>query len=142
MPSVFTRIVQGQLPGHFIWADEICFGLLSINPITPGHSLVIPRAEVDHWLDLDPAQASHLMTVAHHVGSAINDLWSPARVGLMIAGFEVPHTHLHVIAINTMADMSFENAASAVADGELAEGARNIRSALGAAGFAEFAPSP
>jgi len=130
MPSVFTLIINGELPGHFIWSDEHCVAFLSINPITNGHALVVPRTEVDHWLDLDVETAAHLMTVGHKVGKAIQTVFLPERVGLMLAGFEVPHTHLHVLALNSMGDMSFANAATEVDHGELAEFAAQLKAVL------------
>ena len=142
MPSVFTLIINGDLPGHFIWSDEQCVAFLSINPITDGHALVVPRAEVDHWLDLDADAAAHLTTVGHHIGKAIEQVFAPERVGLMIAGFEVPHTHLHVLALTTMADMSFANAAAEVDHAELAQFADRLRSSLAAAGFGANAQPP
>lgn len=134
MASVFSLIINGDLPGHHLWSDDVCVSFLSINPITDGHALVVPRAEVDQWTDLDADIAAHLMTVSHHVGVAIKTVFSPERIGLMIAGFEVPHTHLHVLQLNNMGDMSFANAASSVDHGELASFAESLRSALEAAG--------
>ncbi len=142
MPSVFTMIINGDLPGHFVWSDDRCVSFLSINPITDGHALIVPRAEVDHWLDLDAELNAHMMTVSHHIGSAIQSVFSPQRVGMMIAGFEVPHTHLHVLGLNREADMSFANAATSVDHGELAGFADSMRAALEAAGHAEAASAP
>ena len=142
MPSVFTLIINGDLPGHFVWSDERCVGFLSINPITDGHALVVPRAEVDHWIDLGADDAAHLMRVGHHIGTALQAVFSPARVGLMIAGFEVPHTHVHVLGLETMGDMSFANAAAEVDHAELAGFATSIRTALSAAGHPEAADGP
>lgn len=139
MPSVFSLIINGDLPGHFVWSDPVCVGFLSINPITDGHALVVPRAEVDQWTDLDAGDAGHMMTVAHHVGNAIKQVFSPERVGLMIAGFEVPHTHLHVLQLNDMSDMSFANAATSVDHERLAGFAGSIRDALASAGHREGA---
>lgn len=130
MPSVFSLIINGDLPGHFVWSDDVCVSFLSINPITNGHALVVPRLEVDQWTDVPVADASHMMTVAHHIGNAIKTVFSPERVGLMIAGFEVPHTHLHVLQLNTMADMSFANAAQTVDHDELAGYATALTTAL------------
>lgn len=134
MPSVFSLIMNGDLPGHFLWSDEQCVSFLSINPITDGHALVVPRVEVDQWTDLDVGTASHLMTVSHHVGNAIKAVFSPERIGQMIAGFEVPHTHVHVLQLNTMADMSFANAAATVDHGQLAGFAASLRTSLASAG--------
>jgi histidine triad (HIT) family protein len=109
MPTIFTRIIEGELPGRFVWRDDVCVAFLSIAPLRPGHTLVVPRAEVDHWIDLDPDVNAHLMRVAQEIASAQQRAFSPVRVGLMIAGLEVPHTHLHVIPIGGMADLDFAN---------------------------------
>lgn len=111
MATVFTMIMNGDLPGRFVWRDETCAAFLSINPLAHGHTLVVPVAEVDHWIDLDPETNAHLMTVAQRIGDAQQRAFSPQRVGLIIAGFEVPHTHLHVVPVNTMAQLDFANAA-------------------------------
>lgn len=104
-------IINGDLPGRFVWQDDRCVAFLSINPIAHGHALVVPRVEVDHWLDLDPELNAHLMVVAQRIGQAQQAAFSPLRVGLMIAGLEVPHVHLHAIPMNGMADLDFANAA-------------------------------
>jgi len=111
MTTVFSRIIAGELPGTFVWRDEVCVGFLSINPINRGHVLVVPIEEVDHWLDLASGVAEHLMGVSQVIGRAQQAAFSPSRVGLMIAGFEVPHVHVHVIPMDSMADISFANAA-------------------------------
>lgn len=139
MASVFTMIINGDLPGHFVWRDDTAVAFLSINPINRGHTLVVPVEEIDHWVDLSPDTNAHLMTVAHHIGKAQHDLFEPLRVGLMVAGFEVPHTHLHVIPIDSMAHLDFANAASEVDHGELADQAASLRSALAAEGHPEAA---
>lgn len=110
MASVFTRIINGELPGHFVWRDDVCVAFLSINPLAPGHTLVVPQAEVDHWIDLDPDVTAHLTRVAQRIGRAQQRAFSPARVGLMIAGLEVAHVHLHVVPMNGVHDLDFANA--------------------------------
>ena len=110
MPTIFTRIIDGELPGRFVWRDDRCVAFLSIAPITTGHTLVVPIAEVDHWVDLEPDLAAHLMTVAHAIGNAQMAAFSPARIGLIVAGLEVPHCHLHVLPIDSEADLSFAKA--------------------------------
>ena len=111
MPSIFTRIIDGEVPGRFVWRDEACVAFLDVRPLNRGHVLVVPRAEVDHWVDLDVETASHLMVVAHRVAAAQQAAGlAPDRVGLMIAGFEVPHVHMHVVPISTMAHLDFSSA--------------------------------
>ena len=139
MTSVFTRIIEGELPGRFLWRDQRCVAFLSINPIRAGHTLVVPRVEVDHWIDLDPQLTAHLSVVAAHIGAAQQALFRPARVGLMIAGFEVAHTHLHVIPISTMADLDFANAAVNPDPADLDEVADQLRTELSRRGHPEAA---
>lgn len=105
MATVFTKIIDGELPGEFVWRDDTCVAFLSIAPATHGHTLVVPIVEVDHWVDLDADTAAHLMRVARVVGAAQMAAFAPARIGLLIAGLEVPHTHLHVIPMNGMHDL-------------------------------------
>lgn len=134
MPTVFTRIIDGEIPGAFVWREDECVSFLSINPVNPGHALVVPRAEIDHWLDLEPALAAHLMNVAQTVGQAVQRAFSPRRVGLLIAGLEVPHTHLHVMPIHAgESDLHLDRAGTAD-PAELAANAEKIRAALHDAG--------
>ena len=137
MPSVFTMIINGDLPGHFVWRDDQCVAFLSINPIQTGHTLVVPMQEVDHWLDLPVETNQHLTAVAHAIGAAQQTIWSPLRVGQMIAGFEVPHVHVHVIPMWGMQDLDFANAATSVDHGELADIADRLRTQLSADGHGE-----
>ena len=130
MASLFTRIIAGELPAHFVWQDERCVAFLSINPLRPGHTLVVPRAEVDHWIDLDDDTAAALMRVARAVARAQQAVYRPTKVGLLIAGLEVPHVHLHVSPIDGMRDLDFANAAPNPGDAALAAEAERIRAAL------------
>lgn len=139
MPSVFTLIIDGQLPGRFVWQDDVCVAFLSINPLSPGHTLVVPRAEVDHWLDLDENEIAHLSRVAHRIGLAVADTWKPARVASIIAGFEVPHVHVHVIAAAGMSTLDFAGAELDPDPVKLDTAAVSIRKALRARGWGEHA---
>jgi diadenosine tetraphosphate (Ap4A) HIT family hydrolase len=139
MTSVFTRIIDGELPGRFVWRDEQVVAFLSINPITPGHSLIVPRVEVDHWLDLDPATWQRCSEVAFEVGRAIRQAFDPPRVGQAIAGFEVPHTHIHVLQLNDLSDLSFEKAQADPDPAMMDDAAERIRTALQDAGHGEHA---
>ena len=130
MASLFTRIIRGEIPGHFVYKDVICVAFLTINPIATGHTLVVPIEEIDEWVDLPTATSSHLMLVAKRIGLAQKQLYSCNRVGMIIAGFEIPHCHLHVIPANTMADLSFENAAAHVDPERLSEQAEQMASVL------------
>lgn len=130
MASVFTKIIEGELPGRFVWRDDEVVAFLSINPITEGHSLVVPRAEVDHWLDLDPAVWARCAEVSRIVGEGIQRAFDPPRVGQMIAGFEVPHCHIHVLQISDLGDLSFAKAASDPDPAQMDTAAERIRGAL------------
>ncbi len=130
MATVFTKILQGDLPGHFVYRGQGASAFLSINPIRPGHTLVVPHAEVSHWLDLSPELHDEVQRLALQVGRAIREAFRPARVGMMIAGFEVPHTHLHVVPLRTQSDLSFANAASSVDHEELASIAADLKARM------------
>lgn len=108
--SIFTRIIDGEIPARFVWTDEVCVAFLDVRPLNRGHVLVVPRTEVDHWLDLDPDVASHLVRVSQIIGSAQREALTPSRVGLMIAGFEVAHVHVHVVPIDSMRHLEFAGA--------------------------------
>jgi histidine triad (HIT) family protein len=130
VPTVFTRIIDGEIPGTFVWRDPEAVAFLSINPVTRGHALVVPREEVDHWVDLEPTLAAHLMTVAQTIGRAQQSVYQPLRIGLLVAGLEVPHTHLHVIPIHAgEADLHLDRARNATSE-ELTAEAERIRAAL------------
>ncbi len=136
--STFTQIIEKKLPGHFLWRDSSCVAFLSINPITTGHSLIVPIQETDHWLDLPAELIQHLTKVGHYVGTALQKTFKPARIGMMIAGFEIPHTHLHILCVNSMADMDFANAKQSVDSKELADAAELVRGALKEDGHSKF----
>ncbi len=130
MPTLFTRIIDGELPGRFLWKDEHCVAFLSINPLQVGHTLVVPRAEVDHWLDLDPALTAHLTRVSQTIGRALMAAFRPVKVGMMIAGLEVPHVHLHLVPIQGLRDLDFANAERNPRDEDLDAAADKIQAAL------------
>jgi histidine triad (HIT) family protein len=134
MPTLFTRIIEGELPGRFVWRDDVCVAFLSIAPITTGHTLVVPIAEVDHWLDVEPATAAHLMTVSQTIGRAQMEAFRPRRVGLIVAGLEVPHCHIHVIPIDAESDLRFDRANPDTPADALDDAAARLQAALGSAG--------
>jgi histidine triad (HIT) family protein len=130
MPTLFERIIDGELPGRFVWEDDTCVAFLTIQPLTPGHTLVVPREPVDHWLDASAELRAHLFEISHIVGLAIQAAFRPGRVGLLIAGLEVPHLHLHVAGVDTMADMDFANVDPDPGAAALYDAAARIRAAL------------
>ncbi|GMG88335.1 HIT family protein [Biformimicrobium ophioploci] len=136
MASIFTQIINGDLPGHFIWKDDKVVAFMTIAPIKPGHCLVIPKEEVDHWDDVPEATATHLTLVAQKIAKALKAVYKPKRVGVMVAGIEVPHTHYHLVPINEIADLDF--ALQKQTDSEtLAAEAQRIRAALAESGYSE-----
>lgn len=137
MPSIFSRIISGEFPGRFVWRDDQVVAFLSIEPMRPGHVLVVPRTEVDHWIDLEPELASHLFAVAQQVGRAQQIEWKPRRVGVMIVGDEVPHVHIHVVPINTASELSFEKVDRSPAAEALDDAAERIRARLRELGRSE-----
>jgi len=110
MASIFTKIINGEIPGRIVWEDPICIAMVDIRPLNRGHALVIPREEVDRWHELSTDTVTHLMNVAYKVANAQQIIFKPARVGLMIAGFEVPHTHIHCVPIEQMSHLDFSQA--------------------------------
>jgi histidine triad (HIT) family protein len=136
MASVFSLIMEGKIPGNFVWQDDKAIAILTIQPIRQGHVLVIPREEIDHWTDLPLELAAHLVQVSSKIGNALKIAYPATRVGMMIAGLEVPHTHIHLVPIDSMEDLSFAFAKNA--DGELLkQTAEKIRGVLQQQGFVE-----
>ncbi|MBT9584782.1 HIT family protein [bacterium] len=130
MATVFTLIIQGKLPGRFVYRDDLCVAFLSIHPLQPGHTLVVPIAEVEHWIDLEPSLLQHLTGVAQRIARAQQAAFQPAKVGLMLAGLEVPHVHFHVVPINSGTDLDFANQNLHASGEELDTAAEKIRRAL------------
>ncbi|MFW0783290.1 HIT family protein [Gordonia sp. CPCC 206044] len=138
MSSVFTKIINGELPGRFVWRDGQAVAFLTINPITPGHVLVVPRKEVDHWEQMDTASYTHLSDVAQKVGRAVKKAFDAPRIGMLIAGFEVPHVHLHVFPAVSMDIYDLSTAAKDPDPAELDAAAEKIRAALRETGYQEY----
>lgn len=141
MTTLFTRIIEGEIPGRFVWRNDRAVGFLTIAPITPGHVLVVPVAEVDHWVDLEPGLAAHLMQVAQRIGEAQMEVFQPTRIGMIIAGLEVPHCHLHLIPIDSEADLSFAKADHDPDPAALDSAMHRLREALRANGHGSAVPA-
>jgi diadenosine tetraphosphate (Ap4A) HIT family hydrolase len=140
MPTLFTQIIAGDIPGRFVWSDERAVAFLTIGPIRPGHTLVVPREEVDQWTDADDDLLQHLVSVAKRIGAAQKDEWESPRVGLMVAGFEVPHLHVHVWPVFDLADFGFDQVDPDPAPAQLDEAARRLREQLVVHGHGEHVP--
>ena len=130
MASVFSAIIAGDLPGRFVYQDETVVSFLTIAPLNPGHVLVVPRAEVDHWESVYPALFTHLMTVSQRIGRAVKAAFEVDRVALAIAGLEVPHLHVHVFSLAQLSDFDFGNADPNPSPQSLDDAQRRIIDAL------------
>jgi histidine triad (HIT) family protein len=137
VPSIFSRIIDGELPGRFVWKDESCVVFLSNRPLRPGHALVVPRAEVDHWIDLEAGLLAHLTETAQAVGKAQLAGFKPVRIGIMVAGLEVPHCHIHVVPIRGVHDLDFGNQDPDPDPAMMDDSAATIRRELNKLGYAE-----
>jgi histidine triad (HIT) family protein len=114
MTTIFTRIIEGQIAGTFVYRDSLCVAFLSINPLAAGHVLVVPIQEVDHWIDMSPELSAHMFSVSHRLSLAITQVFPCTRVGLIIAGYEINHCHIHLIPTHTMEELNFANAAASI----------------------------
>jgi histidine triad (HIT) family protein len=144
LATVFTRIIEGEVPARLVWRDDLCAAFLNATPLSPGHTLVVPKAAVEDWLDLEPLVAAHLMSVSQTIGKALREGFGPEKVGLAIAGLEIPHAHLHVWPIH--GPMSFpvnpDEGDPPEPDWEkLGEAAGTIRRALTDLGFQQHVAS-
>lgn len=110
MASVFTKIINGDLPSYKIHEDETVISFLALDPVNPGHTLVVPKKEVNHWLDVPADLYTHLHLVSQKIGQALVKATNCPRVGQIVAGFEVPHYHLHLIPAWSIPDLDFKRA--------------------------------
>jgi diadenosine tetraphosphate (Ap4A) HIT family hydrolase len=141
MSTLFTKIIAGEIPGRFVWADDVAVAFSTIAPITPGHVLVVPRAEIVQLTDATDDLLAHLMAVARRIGQAQQAAWSAPRAALLVAGFEVPHLHLHVLPAWDEASLSFRNARTDVPAAELDAAASRVRDTLIAQGHGAHVPA-
>ncbi len=129
MPSIFTRIINKEIPGHIIHENENFFCILDIRPVNPGHVLVIPRKEVDYIFDLDDEVYNALFAYAKSFAPALKKATGSSRVGIVVEGFGVPHAHIHLIPINNPHELD-PHRAHAVSDEELVSMKEKIISCL------------
>ena len=109
MPTIFTRIINGEIPCHKIAEDDRYFAFLDINPLKAGHTLVVPKKETDYIFDLNDDQLSGLIIFSKKVAKAIKEAFPCNRIGVAILGLEVPHAHIHLVPMDTMEDINFRN---------------------------------
>lgn len=127
MASIFTRIVRGEIPAHKVAETEDFLAFLDINPLAEGHTLAIPKEEIDYIFDIEDDQLAALMAFAKRVARAIEAVVPCERIGVSVIGLEVPHAHVHLIPINSIGDMNFSNPKLAPSQEELATLAAAIR---------------
>jgi histidine triad (HIT) family protein len=140
MTTIFTRIIDGEIPGRFVWRDERVVAFLPIAVLAPGHTLVVPIEPVDHWIDVDDDLNAHLWTVAKAIGGALQEAFQPSRVGVLVVGEEVPHTHVHLVPFHELAQMSFANVDPAPDPARQDEHMALIRATLRARGHGASVP--
>jgi len=129
MSTIFTKIIEGEIPSHRVYEDDSTYAFLDINPRQPGHTLVVPKVEVDYLFDLSPDQYGALWSAANTVAAALKQVTGCARVVVIVLGYEVPHAHIHLIPSNDLGDIPFPPL-DASAQERLAETAAEIRTAL------------
>lgn len=129
MATIFTRIIKGEIPSVKILEDERYFAFLDINPINPGHTLVVPKLEVDSLWDASPEMLAGMLPFAQKVAKAIQAVTGCARVGVLVAGFQVPHAHIHLVPIEGEGELTFSRARPAQPEALRAMG-QNIREKL------------
>ncbi|MEV7604726.1 HIT family protein [Paenarthrobacter sp. NPDC089322] len=140
MSTLFTRIINGEIPGRFVWKDDDVVAFLTIAPITPGHTLVVPREEVDSWTHASPELLAKVMDVAQRIGKVQEELFAAKRVGVLMEGFEVDHLHVHVWPAYSLADFEVHNVDRNPDPAVMDATAVKLRAALRSAGHAAFVP--
>ncbi len=126
MTTLFTKIIKGEIPAYKILENDKFLAFLDIRPIKPGHTLVIPKCEVDYIFDLDDQLLSQILVFSKKVAKMIAKVVDCKRVGIMVAGLEVPHAHVHLVPITSLGDLNFSNAKE-VDQNQLREMAEKIK---------------
>ena len=129
--TLFTKIINGEIPSYKIAENEKFFAFLDINPLVEGHTLVIPKLEVDKFLDMPDTYLSEILVFAKPIATAIEKSFPCKRCGLSVVGLEVPHAHLHLIPLNTMNDINFTRMKLSPAPEELKAAQAKILKAMG-----------
>jgi diadenosine tetraphosphate (Ap4A) HIT family hydrolase len=130
MATLFTKIINRELPGRFVYEDDEFVAFLTIAPVTQGHTLVVPRAEIDQWQDVDPAVFARMIALSQRIGRAVMRAFDAPRSGLLIAGLEVPHLHVHVFPAYQMANFDISGADANPSPESLDEAQARIKTAL------------
>jgi diadenosine tetraphosphate (Ap4A) HIT family hydrolase len=140
MSTLFSRIINGEIPGRFVWREDDVVAFLTAGPLADGHTLVVPVEEVDRWTDARPELFTRVMEVAQKIGAVQVDVFGAARAGLIVAGYEINHLHVHVWPSNSMADFDFGSADHHPDPAQLDANAEKLRGGLRAAGHGKHVP--
>ncbi|GAB3525623.1 HIT family protein [Arthrobacter monumenti] len=140
MSTLFSKIIDGDIPARFVWQDDDVVAFLTIGPLTDGHTLVVPRREIDEWIEAPNDLLLKMTTVAQTIGQAQREAFPCERIGLTIVGFEIPHLHVHVWPTNSMADFDFSRAEQNPDPGRMDQNAEKLRAALRNAGHSATVP--
>ena len=141
MSTLFTRILNGEIPGRFVWREPDVGAFLTTGPLADGHTLVVPTEEVDRWTDASPETLAKVMEVARRIGAVQVEVFDAARAGLIVAGYEINHLHVHVWPSRSMAEFNFATADQNPDPDVLDANAEKLRQGLRAAGYGEFVPA-
>ncbi|MEV8129660.1 HIT family protein [Pseudarthrobacter oxydans] len=141
MSTLFTRILNGEIPGRFVWREPEVAAFLTTGPLADGHTLVVPTEEVDRWTDASPETLAKVMEVARRIGAVQVEVFDAARAGLIVAGYEINHLHVHVWPSRSMAEFNFAAADQNPDPDVLDANAEKLRQGLRAAGYGEFVPA-
>lgn len=141
MSTLFTKIINGEIPGRFVWKDPEVVAFLTVAPLAAGHTLVVPVKEVDRWTDAGPETVANVMEVARRIGAVQVEAFEAPRAGLIVAGYEINHMHVHVWPSHSMADFDFSNADSHPDPADLDASAEKIRAGLREAGYGDSVPA-
>lgn len=140
MSTLFTKILNGEIPGRFVWREDDVAAFLTMGPLADGHTLVVPTEEVDRWTDASPETLAKVMEVARRIGAVQVEIFNAERAGLIVAGYEINHFHVHVWPSNSMADFDFASAEQNPDPELLDANAEKLRAGLRSAGYSEFVP--
>lgn len=130
MATLFTKVISGEVPAQFVYKDDDVVAFMTIAPISEGHTLVVPRQEIDHWINMPTELARKVMDASIIVGNAIQKAFNPMRVGVLVAGLEVPHVHYHLVPIQKISDLNFELQQKDTPQEKLAAAAEKIRASM------------
>lgn len=130
MATIFSKIIAREIPAYIVYEDENFLAFLDINPLKEGHTLVVPKKEVDYIFDLDDEWLSKMMVFAKRVAKGIEKVVECKRVGMAIVGLEVPHCHIHLIPISKVDDMNFSNGSIKMSEEKFIELAKKINAAV------------